>query len=87
MTTAADRRRLGDGERALQEDVSNLPGLTLPELKALKEKLFDGAVALQSMDSLGSVEANNRAWDIMTALEERFEKVKDEIKLRETTCP
>ena len=76
MPNPTDRRRLNDGARAM----------SLPEPKNLKEMeeqlgvIEDGALALQSMDDLGSPEANDKAWNDMLKLQKRAEALRAKIK-------
>lgn len=67
MTTAADRRRLGDGKRAmaLKEPRS------AAAMRAQIESLDDAVLAMQSLDDLGSPEANNLADAGMMELQRR----------------
>jgi hypothetical protein len=67
-----DERRLRDGAEAMA-----LPApRTLDEARNYVSVLHDGMVALQSLDDLGSEDANRRAWDDMLELERRSEAVK-----------
>ncbi len=59
MTTTLDRRRLADGSRALAE-AEHTPE-TAEEIRAQLEVVGDGIAALQSLDDLGSDEANASA--------------------------
>jgi hypothetical protein len=58
----------------------------LPTTREEAEKYVDamhqGAVALQSLDDLGSVKANKKAWADMVQLEKRAKKVKKQFKLK-----
>ena len=75
MTTAIDRRRLNDGDEAM--------GLSQPEtveeLEAYISQLGDGIAALQSLDDLGSEEANNRAWEDARELCRRHTEAKKKL--------
>jgi hypothetical protein len=73
MPSAVDKRRLNDGARALGRG-KGLPS-KLSELQDLKTELHDGIAALQSLDDLGSEEANKRAWDDMLELQKRYDRV------------
>jgi hypothetical protein len=59
--------------------------MTLTEVKSLiakKEQLVeltDAIAAMQSLDDLGSPEANQKAWDDMLELQKRHEKLRKEI--------
>ena len=67
MPSQVDRRRLRDGAEALA-----LPEpKTLEEMEAQLQILWDGAVALQSTDDLGSLEANQQTWNDMLELQRR----------------
>ena len=76
MPNKNDRRRLADGAKAR----------ALPEPKTLKEMqeqvgtIFDGMLALQSTDDLGSPEANNQAWADMIELQKRYDTLKAKIE-------
>ena len=76
MPGRVDRRRLRDGAEAL----------ALPEPKTLKEMetqlqaLWDGAVALQSTDDMGSPEANKQVYDDMLELQRRAQALEKKIK-------
>ena len=83
MPHPVDQRLLNDGARAM--------ALTEPKtLKEMEEQLriiYDGALALQSMDNLGSPEANQQAWDDMLELQRRAEALSkkiEELKQRDT---
>ena len=79
MPSPIDRRRLRDGAEALA-----LPGpKTLEEMEIQLQALWDGAVALQSTDDLGSPEANRKTFNDMLELQRRAEALQkkiDEIK-------
>ncbi len=62
MVTAVDRRRLGDAARGLALPTSDVEVMPLAELDRLHESLLDAARAAQSLDDLGSPEANEVAW-------------------------
>lgn len=81
--TARDERRLRDGASALREP-TNYEAMSIKELRALRERLGDGARALQSMDDLGSPEANQRAWADMQELMKRLAAVEATIASRGT---
>lgn len=76
MASQVDRRRLRDGAEAL----------TLSEPKTLKEMedqlqvLWDGAVALQSTDDMGSPEANEKVWNDMLELQQRAQALEKKIE-------
>ena len=76
MPHPTDQRRLNDGARAM--------ALSEPKnLKEMEEQLrviYDGALALQSMDDLGSPEANQRAWDDMIELQRRGDALRKKIE-------
>lgn len=68
------RRRLADGERALvlAAGVGKFAETaTRVEIEQQLEVIDDGIRALQSLDDLGSEEANRRAWADMLELQER----------------
>lgn len=66
------RRRLAAGEeaKALPEPT------TATEIRKQLDVLYDGMVALQSLDDLGSEEANQKAWDDMLALQKRYDALR-----------
>lgn len=72
MPSKIDARRLRDGASA-----ASLPEpKTVEEIQAQLEVLGDGIAAMQSLDDLGSPEANQQAWDDMCALSKRYEELK-----------
>lgn len=76
MPNSVDRRRLRDGAGALA-----LPEpKTLEEMKAQLQVLWDGAVALQSTDDLGSPEANEKTWNDMLELQQRAQTLEKRIE-------
>ena len=85
MNHAITNRRLRDGDRASNVSTTDddLAKLSLSELLALKEVVFDGAVALQSLDDLGTPELNDAAWLQCIELDRKLKRVKEEIKKRE----
>ncbi len=46
------------------------------EAKVIYDELIDGVIALQSLDDLGSPEANQAAWDGMIALQQWMELIR-----------
>ena len=76
--SATTKRRLDDGARALDLG-TNLP-TKLVDLEHLLGSLHDGIAALQSLDDLGSDEANQAAWDDMLVLQKRYDLVEKQIK-------
>lgn len=78
MVSVVDRRRLRDGAEALVQD-PNTPK-TIAEMEAQLRVLWDGATALQSLDDLGSPEANQKAWNDMLELQHRAEDLKKKIE-------
>lgn len=73
MISKIDQRRLRDGAIAMAlgepKDVD--------EAKSTYDLLYIGAVALQSMDDLGSVEANRQAMVDCEELSDRMAKIKE----------
>lgn len=65
--TQADRLR--DGHFALQH--TKIDPKTKSECDSLITILWNGALALQSLDDLGSKEANDQAWEDMQVLDKR----------------
>ena len=78
MPSAVDKRRLKDGQEALELG-TDLP-TDLVELGVLRAELSTGICALQSLDDLGSEEANQRAWNDMLELQKRYQRVVKKIK-------
>jgi hypothetical protein len=70
-----ERRRIRDGKRAL----------FLPEPKTIHgmngqiDILLDGARALQSLDDLGTPEANARAWKAMEWLMVKADRLREQV--------
>ena len=74
MTTDLDRRRLRDGAEA--SAAGDLPDdASLERLKARRDQLSDAIRAMQSLDDLGTHEANDAALEQMRALEEQEMRV------------
>lgn len=78
-----DLRRLRDGTAALALSMETAK-MSPEQLLELRRKLFDGAVALQSMDSLGSEEANDAAMKHIEELDRRIRVVDAELASRST---
>ena len=76
------KRRLRDGETAAAVPTEDLGNLTLAQLQTLRQTVFDGALAMQSLDDLGSAEANEAAWLDYLALEQKLKLLDEEIKKR-----
>lgn len=75
-------RRLEDGARALA--LPALPeSVTKAEIERQLEILYQGMVALQSLDDLGSEEANAKAWSDMETLQARFDALSVKLKAME----
>jgi hypothetical protein len=70
------KRRLADGARAkaLSEPT------TKAEIEAQLETIYDGMLALQSLDDLGSDEANNQAFRDLDELQARYDRLKAKLK-------
>lgn len=49
---------------------------TAEEARKVLDQLYSAVVAMQSLDDLGSPEANAEAWDNMCALNQRYERIK-----------
>lgn len=82
MATALDRRRMRDGESAMAASEEGLQEMDLAALKALREEVRDGCAAMQSLDDLGSKEANDAAWQTCIELEEKYKRIKAELVRR-----
>lgn len=80
MVTPTDQRRLKDGARAAKIDVSKVDTMTPDQLRTIYGELFDGAVALQSTDDLGSEDANKAAMSVMDTLVARMNLVNRKYK-------
>jgi len=76
--SAVTKRRLNDGARAIALDIETSDDLDA--LKSYKSELHDGIAALQSLDDLGSEDANNAAWNDMLELQRRHGIVEKRIK-------
>jgi hypothetical protein len=83
MPTLLDQRRLRDGARALAS--SEPSGSDVAAWRAHVEALGDAVAAMQSLDDLGSTEANNQAWSDMLALQEKWEAAKAQLRVLEST--
>lgn len=59
-------------------------GESLDALKRHLDDLHWAIAAAQSLDDLGSPEANKDAWDQMLALQDRYQAVSDKIKALES---
>jgi hypothetical protein len=70
-------RRLGDGERALKRPFPTTDNKN--ELRAYRDEIHAGIAALQSLDNLGSEQANQAAWDDMLELQKRYSQVVEKI--------
>ena len=76
MPNPTDQRRLNDGARAMALKEPK----TLKEMEVQLRVIYDGALALQSMDDIGSPEANQKAWDDMIELQTRGVALKNKIE-------
>ncbi len=87
MTSKIDARRLRDGKAALDRsrDLSlTMQEMTLAELRDLRDALFHGVLAMQSLDDLGSPEANQSAAADHDELSRRMAAIDVEVRAR---CP
>lgn len=84
--SAVTKRRLRDGQSALETSSKPLPK-TIQDLTDLRNKLHDGIAAPQSLDDLGSEEANQEAWDNMLALQRRYDIVVAKLKKLKDPIP
>ena len=75
--TAIDERRLRDGAAAFALPVPSSRESVLAQI----ESLGDAIRALQSLDDLGSPEANKRADDEMLLLQKRRDALRQQLKL------
>jgi len=70
------KRRLADGDRALA-----LPEpTTKQEIAEQLVVIWDGMLALQSLDDLGSEEANNKAYANLNTLQGHYDQLKAKLK-------
>ena len=76
MPSQVDRRRLRDGAEALALSEPQ----TLEAMEKTLQALWQGAVALQSTDDMGSTEANKAVWNDMLELQRRAEALEKKIK-------
>ena len=77
--SAHDVRRLIDGARALA--LPSLPnGASLAVMTARRSLLEAACRAMQSLDDLGSAEANAQAWSDLSTLIQRLDEL--EIRIR-----
>lgn len=82
MPTKIDQRRLRDGEAA-----SNLPKpFSIQEMRRQLVILHNAICAMQSLDDLGSVEANKKAWNDMLALSQRYDTLKENLESAQTAA-
>ena len=81
MASKIDQRRLRDGAIGFQVPTG---GGELAELRRRREQLFDAVLAMQSLDDLGSVEANNAADRDMQDLQRRLCSVEKQIAAQES---
>jgi hypothetical protein len=81
MASKVDQRRLRDGAKAGAAN-ADYKSMSDAELREAKDNLHDGIAALQSLDDLGSPEANNAAWQDMLALSKKHDLVKKEMRRR-----
>jgi hypothetical protein len=75
MPTERDRYRLEKGQKAMNLEHPQ----TITDAKIQLMDLADAICALQSMDDLGSPEANDAAWNDMLVLQERYNELKYKI--------
>lgn len=75
MPTQIDRRRLRDGARALALPVPQ----TDAEIREQLPVILDAIRAMQSLDDLGSEEANGKAWDDLGQLEARYRQYRQRL--------
>lgn len=83
MPSLRDKRRLRCGDKALHISTKDLLLLSDNALSNLHEDLWDAVGAMQSLDDLGSVEANETAWNDMLRILRKAKRVGAEIKRRQ----
>ena len=83
MAYRTDTMRLRDGAKAIKT-LSEPEPETLDQLEAQLSAVMDGALALQSLDDLGSSEANEAAWSDMLRLQKRGDVLQEKIKAFKT---
>lgn len=76
MVTELDQRRLKDGKTAL----ALLKPSSIQEMKTQIIQFTDTIRAMQSLDNLGSVEANESAWNDMVTLTKKRNAIQEELK-------
>lgn len=79
MAYRTDAIRLRDGANAIQILDEPDPE-TIEGLQAKLNVVMGGAMALQSLDDLGSKEANDAAWEDMLTLERKANALEEKIK-------
>jgi hypothetical protein len=77
--SAVTTRRLNDGKVAMGLEAPET-STQLNDLIEYRNQLHDGICALQSLDDLGSEEANERAWNDMLELQKRYDKIEARIE-------
>lgn len=80
--SAVTKRRLRDGAKGMSVGVMDLQESSVEDLQRKYSSLSDSIVALQSLDDLGSPEANQEAWDDMIELSKRCKAVEEELERR-----
>jgi len=75
MITKTDQRRLKDGAQAMYLSES----LSIQEMEDQLEQLESAACAMQSLDDLGSSEANKKAYDDMRELCRRCDEMQQKL--------
>jgi len=83
MPSAIDERRLRDGASAMRSP-QNYDDMSIDELEELRVQLRDGVAAMQSLDDLGSPEANATAMRDMDELFKRYDAVVHALKVRKS---
>ena len=76
MVSKIDQRRLNDGAEAATLGEPE----TIEDIGGQIETISDGILALQSLDDLGSEEANDDAWNQMLELQEKRNVLKEKLR-------
>ena len=76
MPTLIDKRRLSEGKEANILELADTP----QELRKQIRNLGEAILAMQSLDDLGSIEANDSAWDMMIGLQNKRNRAKEKLR-------
>jgi len=76
MPTLIDKRRLSEGNEANILELADTP----QELGKQIRNLGEAILAMQSLDDLASIEANDSAWDMMIGLQNKRNRAKEKLR-------